>query len=507
MLRVLALILFFISLLNVSCSEDVFESRPSDGELEFSKDTVFLDTVFTTISSSTRSFKVYNRSNDNISIPTVSLARGEASFYRLNVNGRPGKSFVDVEIPSKDSIYIFVEATVDFEQVSDPLYTDEIRFESTSETQEVKLVTLVQDATFLFPERDADGMKETIVIGVDDEGEEIEVEGFYLDGSPVWTAEKPYVIYGFAGLRPGNSLTVSKGARVYFHSNSGLVIERGASLRVNGTREEKVIFQGDRLEEFYREIPGQWSGIILKEGSVDNRLDHTIIKNNTLGLLVDAPAEGASPGLRIENTEIYNTTGFGLFARSAKIHGANVVIGNNGSASMALTGGGDYKWTHCTLANFWSGGIRNLPAVIVSNTRLDGSAGGDSERGSAILAEFENCIIEGNQGIEFQLQKQEGSDFNFSFSNSLLRFEDPGGFYQGDPLYDFQDDNLYRNNIYNEEADFLDIELNDFRIGMDSRAIGIGSLLGAQEVPFDLSGEDRRNSPDAGAYQHLIREE
>ena len=120
MLRYLSLMLLAIITLQ-SCNDDIFETSPSTGELEFSKDTVFLDTVFTNTSSSTRTFKVYNKSNQHISIPSIRLAKGEQSFYRLNVNGEPGKSFENVDILPKDSIYIFVEATIDYTKVTDPV--------------------------------------------------------------------------------------------------------------------------------------------------------------------------------------------------------------------------------------------------------------------------------------------------------------------------------------------------------------------------------------------------
>ena len=133
------------------------------------------------------------------------------------------------------------------------------------------------------------------------------------------------------------------------------------------------------------------------------------------------------------------------------------------------------------------------------------SESGQGEAG--LQATFENCIIEGNQGIEFLLEQEAGSQIEFSFANSLLRFEDPGGLFQSDPLYDFTNDELYRNNIYNGNPDFIDPESNDLRIGEESQARGIGNILVADEFPFDLLGIDRRDSPDAGAYQHIIVEE
>ena len=99
-----------------SCRKD-FEFSANTGTLEFSKDTVYLDTVFSNIGSSTYNLKVYNKSNKDISIPTVKLALGETSNYRLNVDGVSGKSFENVELLAKDSLFIFIETTIDIENI------------------------------------------------------------------------------------------------------------------------------------------------------------------------------------------------------------------------------------------------------------------------------------------------------------------------------------------------------------------------------------------------------
>ena len=164
-----------------SCRKD-FAYRESEGRLEFSKDTVFLDTIFTNIGSSTYTLKVYNRTGDDIIIPSVALEQGLSSSYRLNVDGVAGKVFDDVTILARDSIFIFIETTFDISQLNQNefLYTDLLQFVSSSSTQQVPLVTLIKDAIFLFPSELSDGTKETIPIGLDNEGNEIRV--FYLGG-------------------------------------------------------------------------------------------------------------------------------------------------------------------------------------------------------------------------------------------------------------------------------------------------------------------------------------
>src|SRR5690606_4744513 len=101
-----SLTLFFLTLCS-SCRKD-FEFSASSGGLTFSKDTVYLDTVFSNIGSSTYNLKVYNRSNENIVVPVVKLGLGDASHYRLNVDGMAGNIFENVEILAKDSLFIFV---------------------------------------------------------------------------------------------------------------------------------------------------------------------------------------------------------------------------------------------------------------------------------------------------------------------------------------------------------------------------------------------------------------
>ena len=147
---------------------------------------------------------------------------------------------------------------------------------------------MVQDAHFLFPKRDAQGIKEKIVIGIDGEGEEITVDGFYLEGNNTWKNDKHYVIYGYVGVNTGNTLNIEKGVRVYFHKNSGMLVEKEGSLKVQGTLDEKVVFQGDRLEPYFEDVVGQWGTIWLRAGSKDHIVNHAIIKNNVIGILMDS---------------------------------------------------------------------------------------------------------------------------------------------------------------------------------------------------------------------------
>ncbi|MCL6294831.1 hypothetical protein [Jejuia spongiicola] len=501
-----------------SCRKD-FEFSPSTGNLQFSKDTVYLDTVFTNIGSSTYNLKVYNRSNDDIVIPSVKLGLGETSEYRLNVDGISGKTFENVQILAKDSIFIFVETTIDINNFSNPngtfLYTDQIEFDSNSNMQKVELVTLVQDAVFIYPNRDnTTKVIETLTLNVGGELIETELQGRELLPTEfTFTNEKPYVIYGFAAIPNGETLTVNAGARLHFHSNSGLIISEDATLNINGSfsnnqelLENEVIFEGDRLEPNFSNTPGQWGTIWLFDGSLNNTINYATIKNATVGILSDGNPNAATEKLKITNSQIYNSSNFGILGRNTSITGENVVINNSGQSSFAGTLGGSYNFTHSTIANYWDNGFRQFPALLLNNFILDE----DNNATIADLTEanFNNCIIYGNDNPEILLDEIEDAavNFNFKFTNCLIRFEDNNNNFTGDN-YNLENTSLYENNIFNEEPNFKGTDLNELIIGDESAALNKGNSIFSNQVPTDILNINRTVSPDLGAYQHIIFED
>lgn len=83
-------ILFIGLIISLSSCRKDFDTVPSSGNLQFSKDTIYLDTVFTNIGSSTYTLKVYNRSNKDIKIPKIQLEKPD-SKYRIMVDGMTGE--------------------------------------------------------------------------------------------------------------------------------------------------------------------------------------------------------------------------------------------------------------------------------------------------------------------------------------------------------------------------------------------------------------------------------
>ena len=502
--------LFFIGILITisSCRTD-FETVASTGDLKFSRDTIYLDTVFTNIGSSTYTLKVYNHSKNDITIPTIQLGKGLNSKYRMTVDGmqgNQGKIFNNVNLLAKDSLYIFIETTANIVDANptDFLYTDQILFDGGTNLQKVELVTLIQDAIFLYPKKFGDGTTETLPIG--DE----EIYGFFLDeNDPVngnelkFTNKKPYVVYGYAAVPSGKTVTFDPGARVHFHAFSGLILAANASLNVNGTTsttdnlENEVIFEGDRLEPDFSDVPGQWGAIWLTDGSTNHKINHLTIKNSTIGLLIQ---NNNGTTVDIKNTQIYNSSIYGVRAQTAKINGENLVINSAGKASLFCEYGGDYKFTHCTFNNNWPSSSQ--VAVYVNNY----FNGATPEVKDLKAATFNNCIIYGSYSNEMILKKKTGAAFVYQFNNCLIKFENTSNDFTNDPDYQFATDPVHYNNILlsntvvKNDPKFFKVAENKLNIDNTSAAFAKGNAT--YLVPLDVIGNTRTLPPDLGAYQN-----
>lgn len=499
-------IIGLFTILFSSCRTD-FDFQSDVGNLRFSRDTVYLDTVFADIGSSTYTLKVYNKTDRNISIPQLRLGDGENSKYRLMVDGMPGKVFENIELLADDSLFVFIEVTADITDAdpTDFLYTDQILFGNGITDQKVELVTLIQDAVFLYPEKFGDGTTETLPIGDD------EIYGFYLDNAdPIngnelhWTNTKPYVIYGYAAVPSNETLIVDAGARVHFHAESGLILANNASIQVNGAPsltedlENEVIFEGDRLEPGFSEVPGQWGTIWFTQGSTNSTITNLTIKNATVGMLVSGNDGTPTPTIDMQNVQIYNCSNVGILARTGNMVGRNVAVNNCGEAAFAGTFGGSYDFTHCTFANYWP--IPNQYCVILDD--YDGST-----EYALTKADFKNCIVYGSPNISLSINKN-GTDpnFNFNFDSCLIKFVDFGNQFSSIPEYQFTGSHytnciIATNNTTNN-PDFKDANNNELIIGENSSAKGNANF--SNSGFNDILNNFRTNPSDIGAYNFII---
>ncbi len=467
----LMLLMLTASLLMPSCRDDSWSTDP-DLDVTFSLDSLLFDTVFTSLGSSTRAFKVYNTHSRRIRISSVSLAGGEGSFFRINVNGISARTVRDVEIGARDSIFVFVEVTVDPVNQNLPLViADSIVFNTNGNIRDVKLVAWGQDARFIHP-------------NYQDPGSGLRYH--LITSDQHWDDSLPYVVYGLAVVAPDVTLSMGPGTRVHMHNNASLVFLAGASLKAEGNRDRPVVIQGDRLEPFYRDKPGQWGRIWFTATSKDHVIDHTIIKNGTVGLHTDTIGSLTAPTLTIRNSQILNMQIAGLLAQGSHVVGENLLIANSGERSMILALGGTYDFRHCTFVNYYSLGSRRHPSILLNNYYEDDQGRVQIRNFNKIF--FGNTIIYGSMAEEIAWDFFPGTNPSFVFDHCLIR--------SGRPVSE-----AFIQPVMNLSPLFLDVSKNDYRLTELSPAIGRGNPDIAAGIPLDLMGRDRIARPDIGAIQ------
>lgn len=472
------IILIFLS--TWSCKkEDLLTD--SGVKIDFSTDTVLFDTVFVTIGSTTKQLLIYNRNDQKINLSGIRLAGGSSSRYRINVNGKPGISFTNIEIRAKDSLFVFIEVTIDPNNSTTPyVVTDSIIFELNGQQQDVDLVAWGQNANFIYPQFFTPNLPPYDT----------------LPCNSVWDSVLPYVVYGYAVVDSLCSLTILPGTKVYFYNNSGLWVYSGGNLKVMGTKDHPVTFQGTRLESYYQDVPGQWDRIWINEGKgADvNEINYAIIKNGFIGLQAEPIQGGTVKKLIISNTQVKNMSGFGLLTRNYSIEAWNCVFSNCGQYLAALTNGGQYDFKHCTFANYWQGGQRGTPSLYLNNYSIN-----ENEipiPNALTAANFGNCILYGNVENELELDFKSGADSNYLFKNTLLRVNLTETSITG-PGFDSV--------FVNEDPAFKDFYEGDFSLDTMSFAKDKGSdlYLIPGKTDFDITGKNRALllPPDLGAFE------
>lgn len=484
-----AILIILSVVLIFSCRKDENISAEPSYKLEFSSDTVIFDTVFTTVGSTTQFLKVFNRNKERIKISHIYLAGGVGSQFQINIDGSAVTSVSDVELDSGDSLFIFIKVTVDPNGLNSPLViSDSVVFETNGNIQDVDLVAWGQDAHFFVGRETIEGLSYPYVI-VAKEGETVQ-----------WADDKPYVIYGWAVIDSTGILNIGPGVNIHFHQNSGLWVYRGGSIHVNGEKDSVVTFQGDRLEEEYSDLAGQWDRIWINEGSLNNEFNYAVIKNGFIGIQAETTDSDMGNFLVINNTVIENMSLWGLFTIAYRVISTNSIYVNCAEKTLFISVGGSYDFRHCTFANFWTGTVRVDPSFVLSNNlTLSGPDGapvhftGDLHQGY-----FGNCIIYGSNQEEIILSDDGQSLFNYKFDHCLLKTE-----------MSINDTQFYAECFKNAYPEFAGIDSGNYRIDTLSPAIDSGSPgvinTSPADITLDLDGNSRISDagPDLGAYEFL----
>ena len=486
MLKQLSIISLLIVIITAfSCRKDSIITD-SSAKLSFSNDTLIVDTVFATIGSTTRRITVYNHNNSTINISSISVTHGLSSQFRINVDGVPGNAHSNVEIEANDSLFIFIEVTIDPNNVLSPFVVeDDIVFITNGNQQQVHLAAWGQNAHYFTPKVfPTNGLPDYSCLDGDCNASLPAV-------NQTWINDKPYVIYGYLVIDSADVLNINPGVRVYLHNKSGIWVYKDGNLNINGTKTDPVTFQGTRLDYSFKDVPGQWDRIWVNEGSTNNVFNYAVIKNAYLGIQAEtSPFEPntliSSNKLILNNCQIHNAAAVGILATNFIIESENTLITNCGQYNLLVTGGGKYVFNHATIANYWPNGVRQTPAVFAQNYYQD--VNGNTQVRTIDSLNFLNSIIYGNIDNEFGIETLASapgvihSAINYCLVKTTASLAGS-------------------NNIINpgNTSIFSDYSTFNYHLAAVSPAINAGI---ASSVVLDYDGVTRNNPPDIGAYEY-----
>lgn len=434
----------------------------SKGNLDFSVDTLVFDTVFTTIGSTTHQFKIYNNENKTVNIEEIELMGGQNSPFRINIDGIMGTSMSDINLEGKDSLFAFVEVTLDINSQTLPMIIeDSIRFRTNGVDQYVKLTVWGQDAYFHYKDTN---------------------EG-------TWPNDKPHVIYGYAAVDSAKTLNIQANTDIYLHKNAILYVYKG-TLNINGGYQNEVTFQGDRLESMYNDVAGQYYGIYFHEAR-PSTINYAIIKNGTSGIhAYSRDTDFTDYTLTLTNSIIENNARYGVFIYSgAKVKAENCLIAKNGNHALLVLEGGDFFFNHCDLLGY-SSGESATPAVGISNFYND-YANGTQNIGSINEGKIYNSVIYGNQTSEivFDTIATGGITLSFDIRNCLIK-RTPSA-----------TENYYDSIFWNNNPLFTNVAEENYLFPTSSALNNNANP--ALSLPFDIKGNLRSfSTPDIGAYEN-----
>jgi hypothetical protein len=440
-----------------SCS---YEPEPTSEpvNLTFSTDTLQFDTLFAERLSITKRLKIKNPSNEAVNISSIAF-RNQNNAFQLTLNGRTQTTFSDQLLLAEDSLLLLVSANIDQGDINNPfVIRDYLEVVNQENEQSVVFEAWGQNAHYL---------SDTI-----------------LSCNSRWNSDKPYVLSGIIQVDSSCILSIEQGTKIYSAKETFLIVN--GSLQAEGTLESPITFTNDRLDEPFASAAGQWGGIVFLEGSKENYLKYTTIKNALFGVNLNIFNPDNTPDVLFENSFVGNMAISSVISLNSDFAAVNSVFYNTAAGTVSHTGGGSAYYTHCTIANYFNV-VREDPAVFFSDLALDNN---ENEILAPMEVQLLNNIIYGRIADEIQFFEHAEGNLSFSFSHNLFKSS-----------IEILSDN---SSIRNQDPGFIEVNDEDFRLGPGSPAIDAAL---STEITTDIQGEMRGDTPDIGAFEFVEIEE
>ncbi|MCB0700886.1 MAG: hypothetical protein H6551_10425 [Chitinophagales bacterium] len=462
----------------------------SGGELRFSVDTLLFDTVFTGRGNFTTSVKIYNPQSQKVNISSIRLKKNPDDCFTININGQASDAVTDVELAANDSMYVFATVNIDPNDSLMPfIRRDDLVATLNGKEYSIPFIAYGQNAYYLIDS--------------------------VIEDDQTWKTDKPYVIMHNALVGENKTLTIPAGCKVYVHGDSRLYV--AGTLKVNGTKGDSVVFQGDRLDRKYfgnEGYPGEWGGMYFTGTSKNNEMNYAVLKNcggsTKLGSQKLTPAAiqlnqqdvfDGTPQLIIRNSIIENSIGYGIVAFTSSLYAENCLINTCGAQCLAVVRGGGYLIKNCTFATYGTDKVSHIdePSMAVLNY-ID--LGNNDIEVASLRFRMINSVVWGGLETEFLAQGLGDIDnnpdlFDVQLNNCLFKAKD--GVPERVKAIDC---------ILNEDPLFEDPGGFNFRLKGNSPAVNSGRKPpydNAEQTPpaNDLDGKPRDpNSVDMGCYEN-----
>ena len=466
--------LFLILLSISSCLKEDTDNNSKDFRLGFSQDTLTFDTVFQTIGSATRSMRIYNSSSGTVNVSSVRLLKGSQSSFRFNIDGVAGNNVQNLKILASDSAWLFVEVRID-PNVNTLIVQDSLELTVNGQKQYILLRAIGQNAYFH--------------------------KGEIISSNTVWKNDKPHVIFykmvtsnsivpGVV-VQKGATLTIPAGTKLYFDNSSGIIVD--GTLQCLGAKDQIIQMGGLRLEKEYNHSSGQWIGILIYRGSVNNVLDYTELDESTFGLWMGfqdqidytSMTNATRPKIKITNSVIKNAQYWALRSFNSEIIAQNSLFYTSTQYLAQLWLGGNFTIENCTFYNSQS---QDNKGVFLMTNRFNDAASGKLYT-NGLDAVIDNSIFYGNADEHILLDLENSVPANYTIANCLYRSNS-----------NFTNSKM-SNCILNKDPFFVSttIDKEIFKLKPNSPCIDMGWN---NQLTIDITGNNRSGLIDIGAYEY-----
>lgn len=453
-----------------ACADDESFTTSPTSVLTMSRDTVTLDTIFSKVPSTTKTFWVHNKNSKGVRCTSIKLANGNQTGFRVNVNGVylgeiQGYQISNEEIRHGDSIRVFVEATLPVNNTKVPqLIDDDLVFVLESGIQQkVNLRAWSWDAELL---KDIIVSHDTII------------------GSDL-----PTVIFGGITVNEGATLTIPAGKTLYMHG--GAQINVHGRLICKGEPDNEVVIRGDRLDNMfdylkYDEVSGQWGGIRFHKESYDNVLEFTDIHATENAIVCDSSNIDRQK-LTLNATTVHNAKGYGVYARNCRVDLNNTLISNTLHDCLHVKGGVT-NVNNTTLAQFYPFDAMRGAALYITNE--------DSVKNQTQFT-MKNSIATGY--AEDVIMVQTTDTIVLTFDHCLLRTPEVKDTVMcHDIIWENPEDTTVAGVKNFEKIDIEKLKY-DFHLRETSLAVDAADVL--TSLPSDRDATKRDEKPDMGCYE------